>query len=258
MRKWPVLSGVLLLALAGGLEMLRHHPSGEKAGFRSAPPQDASLPEGGRPYQIPAEFLAVPPRSGPPSTYGALPTIKNEIYNSGPCEGGSLNEILSSHGSVWGYAAGNGPFESFETAAVYDLLARYLSCVGLARGDQAFCDYLPAWSSGGKDVGRSASPNFICRRYYTDVREAMKSGSSGACPADSQALCSAFLSRTEASCSALLEKLGASYCGSLDKARRRAAGGLTPEEVKEQLRKEDEERAAAESAGSGVRKTQGK
>ena len=169
--KWLVLAAALLLALAGALK-LRDKAVLEKAALLSGQPEQPGgpLPGGNTQYYIPAEFSAVPTRSGAPSAYGALPVIKQEIYDKGPCKGGSLNEMLSSHGRIWGYLAPYGSFQHADTSEVYDLLGRYLSCVGLARGDPAFCDYLPREGRRGKfEVDRFSSPNSKCRGYYMNV-----------------------------------------------------------------------------------------
>lgn len=171
MKKWQVLLAALLLAFAGGYRLLQQRRA---AGQGALPPVHVlpggqALPEDTTQYYIPEEFLSVPPRSGAPSTYGALPTIKNEIYDRGLCKGGSLNEILSSHGRLWGYEARYGAFRPAESEAVYDLLGRYLACVGLARRTPTYCDYLPGQSGGSVELGRFETPNYRCREYYTDV-----------------------------------------------------------------------------------------
>ncbi|MDP2866915.1 MAG: hypothetical protein Q8O90_11795, partial [Elusimicrobiota bacterium] len=232
MKKWPVLVAALLLAIAGGLKLLGHKTSPEGAG--SPPGQEpagVSPPGAGTQYYIPGEFSAVPPRSGAPSTYGALPTIKNKLYDSGPCKGGSLNEIFSAHGRIWGYLAPYGAFLNADNTEMYDLLGRYLACAGLANRNPSFCDYLPGESRGGMAVvSRAGSPNDKCLGYYQSV--STSSGPAEACPGDQRGLCSAFISKSEASCSALLAKAGSSYCAYLAKAQKRAGGyaGFSPEE----------------------------
>lgn len=172
MKKWQVLAAALLFALAGGLKLLQHRRA---AGQRELPPVHVLpggqlLPEDTTQYYIPEEFLAVPPKSGAPDTYGALPTIKNEIYGRGPCPGGSLNEILSSHGRTWGYEARHAAFRGEESLEVYGLLERYLACVALSRRSPGYCDYLPGQSRGGDlKIGRFESPNYKCRENYMNV-----------------------------------------------------------------------------------------
>lgn len=248
MKKWPILAAALLLASAGVLKLSQHRSYGS-AGLapEPLPAPGAPLPGGDSRYSIPEEFSAVPARSGAPSTYGALPTIKNELYDKGPCKGGSLNEIFSAHGRVWGYLSPYGSFLEEHNTATYDLLGRYLSCLGLAGGGPSFCDYLPGESRGGRAVvTREGSPNYRCAQYYLAVSSRAASG--GACPEGAGALCTAFASKSEASCSALLAKAGTEYCGYLAKAQKRAGGyaGLSPEEVKAAIRKEEEDKAAAE------------
>lgn len=245
MKKWPILAAALLLAFAGAFKVLRHN-----AGSAAPSPaqQDlVSLPNGEKLYVIPGEFSAVPARTAPPTTYGALPTIKDKAYDTGPCKGGSLNEIFSAHGRIWGELARHGSFRNTETAEVYDLLGRYLACMGLARGEPAFCDYLPAGSLGEKaEARRSNSPNYKCREFYANA--VTKAGSAEGCPADYGALCSAFVSRSEASCSALLAKLGSSYCACLADAQKRAGGyaGYSPEELQAAFKRDEAVKAAEE------------
>ncbi len=169
MKKWQVLAAVLLLALAGGLRLLRERPTKEPG----LPPVQVllngqALPEDTTRYYIPEEFLAVPPRTGRPAGHGPLPVIKNEAYDRGLCKGGSLNEILSSHGRVWGYGARHGSFREKESLEIYNLLAQYLACVGLARRAPEFCDYLPGENTQS-GVGFYESPNYACRDRYMNI-----------------------------------------------------------------------------------------
>ncbi|MDD5209773.1 MAG: hypothetical protein PHV36_10330 [Elusimicrobiales bacterium] len=255
MKKWLILAAALLLAFAAGIKYQQRKASFESAGFHAAQPAPdgaplpvpAPLPAGATLYSIPENFSAEISRSGAPSTYGALPTIKNKLYESGPCKGGSLNEIFSAHGRIWGYLAPYGSFSNTDNEDTYELLGKYLSCVGLARRDPSFCNYLPGESRGGRtDVPLLKSPNYKCGQYYLGVSSA--AGAAGGCPTGQEALCSAYLSKSEASCSALLAKLGSSYCAYLAKAQKRAGGyaGYSPEEVKAVFKKAEEEKAEAE------------
>lgn len=248
MKKWLVLVAALLFAVAGGLSILRHKRSLENAGFPPGrQPPGTHLPGAATQYYIPEEFSGAPSRSGPPSTYGAIRTIKNKIYDSGPCEGGSLNGIFSAHGRIWGYLAPYGSFRSADNKETYDLLGRYLACVGLARGDPSFCNYLPGESSGGRvSISRAGSPNDNCMGYYLSI--STRSGPAENCPEDYRGLCSAFISRSEASCSALLAQVGTSYCASLARAQKRAGGyaGYSPEELRALFKKQEEDKAALE------------
>ena len=246
MKKWLVLVAALLFALAGGLGFLRHKASLENAGPPPGQQAGLSLPGANTQYYIPEEFSAGATRSAAPATYGALPTIKNKLYDSGPCQGGSLNEIFSAHGRIWGYLAPYGAFRSADNKETYDLLGRYLACVGLARGDPSFCNYLPGESTGGMaSLSRAGSPNDNCLGYYLAVSTP---GGAGDCPEDRRGLCSAFLSKSEASCSALLAKARTSYCAFLAKAKERAGGypGYSPEELKALFKKQEEEKADLE------------
>lgn len=172
MKKWQVLAAALLLALGAGFRLLQQRKSAGQAALPPVHvlPDGQALPEDTTQYYVPEEFLSVPPRSGAPVTYGALPTIKNEIYDRGLCKGGSLNEILSSHGRVWGYEAQHGAFRAHETEEMYALVGRYLACVGLARRTPSYCDYLPGLDSGGsRKMDRFETPNYRCQEYYMDV-----------------------------------------------------------------------------------------
>jgi hypothetical protein len=160
MRKWAVLVIVLLLAAAAALQYGQRREELKKAAELPGQPQ----------HLLPKDLLAVPPVSGPPATYGALPTVKDAAYDRGACAGGSVNEMLSSHGKVWGYTASLRAFSPRETEAIYVLLASYFSCKGLAAGAPAYCDYLPAESGDGRGaVPLAKSPNFKCRTDYLDV-----------------------------------------------------------------------------------------
>lgn len=229
MKKWPILAAALLLALAGSQKFIQRKAS-ERSGSLYQEPAHGGVPvQGGDArYSIPAEFSSVPSRYGALSTFGALPTIKDKAYDTGPCKGGSLNEMFSAHGRIWGHLARHASFLGQENAVVYDLLARYLACMARERGSPAFCDYLPAVSRGGKaELERLNTPHNKCLEYYRDP----------AAPG------------TAASCSALLAKLGSSYCGYLAAAQKRARGyaGFSPEELQEALKKKEEEKAAAEA-----------
>lgn len=248
MKKWLVLVAALLFAIAGGLSVLRHKRAlGNAGSLPGRQPAGAHLPGASTQYYIPEEFSAVPSRSDVPSTYGAIRTIKNKLYDSGPCEGGSLNEIFSAHGRIWGYLAPYGSFRSADNKETYDLLGRYLACVGLARRNPSFCNYLPGESSGGRvSISRAGSPNDNCMGYYLSI--STRSGPAENCPEDYRGLCSAFISRSEASCSALLAKVGTSYCDSLARAQKRAGGyaGYSPEELKALFKKQEEDKADLE------------
>ncbi len=168
MKKWQVLAAASLL---GALAALRLLP----ALRRSAPAApDVStgqtLTAGATQYIEQAERLANSPQAGSGTTYTALPTIKDPAYDRGPCAGGSLNEIFSAHGRVWGRLGRYLAFTEKESAAVYSGLADYFACVGLAKGTPAPCDYLPADGSDGRNrVSYEDSANAACRAAYLNV-----------------------------------------------------------------------------------------
>ncbi|OGR77152.1 MAG: hypothetical protein A2X32_07680 [Elusimicrobia bacterium GWC2_64_44] len=172
MKKWQVLLAALLLASGVSFRVLQQRRASGQAELPPVHvlPGGQVLPEDTTQYYVPEEFLSVPPRSGAPTAYGALPTIKNGVYDRGLCQGGSLNEILSSHGRLWGYTARHASFRPAETEKMYGVLGRYLSCVGLARRSPSYCDYLPGLDSGASvKLDRFGTPNARCREFYTDV-----------------------------------------------------------------------------------------
>jgi hypothetical protein len=159
-KKTAVLAGLLLLAAAAALSVARR---------RSVPETVAPAPVQQQ-YSAFRELGSVPPRSGPPQTYGPLPTVGLDSCMKGPCPGGSVNEILSAHGRIWGYLGSYRSFEDADSSGTYRLLASYLACVGLSRVDPAFCDYLPAAGSDSKgNVPLVKSPNYECRLDYSEV-----------------------------------------------------------------------------------------
>lgn len=160
MKKWAVLAGVSLLSAAAWLASSRHKP---------APGENVPAPAAQQ-YGALDKIVAVPRRSGPPLTYGPLPTIGLGSCMKGPCPGGSVNDILSAHGRIWGYIGDYRSFAPGETKETYALLSDYLACLGLAAHDQAYCDYLPAAGSDARaSVGPEESPNYACRGAYAGV-----------------------------------------------------------------------------------------
>ena len=86
-----------------------------------------------------AQVSICPPGKGP----GAI--IPKAFMTAANCPPGrSLNGLLSSHGTVWGYLAfGPDAFSKAENDAVYGLLAEYFSCQAVLYGDMEMCNYLP-------------------------------------------------------------------------------------------------------------------
>jgi hypothetical protein len=161
MKKAVILTGLAVLMAAAVFSALRR---------RSEPPRELPPAPVQQQYAPLAQMVAVPRRSGPPATYGPLQSIGLEACSTGPCPGGSVNEMLSAHGRIWGYIGNYRSFEDADTVETYRLLSSYLACVGLSRGDPAFCDYLPAAGSDSKGtVPLSKSPNYQCRKEYAEV-----------------------------------------------------------------------------------------
>jgi hypothetical protein len=159
MKKAAVLCGVLLLAAAIAISLLQ----------RRSVPKDISTAPAPQQYTPLNDIAAVPRRSGPPATYGPLPTVGLDACAKGVCNGGSVNDILSGHGRIWGYVGNYRSFEDADTRETYRLLSSYLACVGLSRGDAAFCDYLPSGNDAKGPVPLAKSPNYLCRRDYAEV-----------------------------------------------------------------------------------------
>jgi len=113
------------------------------------------------PMQAPARsvFAAPAVKAGP----GPLPTIPAEFAKASICPSGkSLNDILSSHGKVWG---GNSVFQqntftTDENNAIYGLLAQFFSCNAVAYGDLKMCNFLPGEMY--KKQKYFDSPNYQC------------------------------------------------------------------------------------------------
>ncbi|MEI7528446.1 MAG: hypothetical protein WCK76_05825 [Elusimicrobiota bacterium] len=93
---------------------------------------------------------------------GPIPAILSNFANAPVCrDGKSLNDILSSHGRLWGYSA-TGPeaFYKNENDAVYALLAKYFSCQAVAADNPDMCNFLPGAQSGKENYFHS--PNYQC------------------------------------------------------------------------------------------------
>ena len=98
----------------------------------------------------PAKFAvpsAKPVFSPPPvvTTKGPIPTIPADFAKAPVCATGTtLNDILSSHGKVWGYSAYEPTaFTKTENDAVYNLLAKFFSCQAVIYGDTKMCNFVP-------------------------------------------------------------------------------------------------------------------
>lgn len=106
----------------------------------------------------PAAFRAPAEMAGP----GPLPVI-NADFAKAPIgyTGKSLNDVLSSHGKIWGNATfGPDVFTKEENDALYGLLAQFFSCNAVAYGDLNMCNFLPGALT--KKDRYFASPNYKC------------------------------------------------------------------------------------------------
>ena len=86
-------------------------------------------------------FKAPAQMAGP----GPIPTIPADFAKA-PIgyTGKSLNDILSSHGKIWGNATfGPDVFTKEENDVIYGLLGQFFSCSAVAYGDLHMCNYLP-------------------------------------------------------------------------------------------------------------------
>lgn len=111
----------------------------DAARMYEAPPVQETRPTGA--IKAPAKAAFTPPAQM--AGAGPLPTINADFARS-PVLGRSLNDVLSSHGSVWGGATfGPDAFTPEENNALYGVLAQFFSCNAVAAGDLNMCNFLP-------------------------------------------------------------------------------------------------------------------
>ncbi|MDO8804439.1 MAG: hypothetical protein Q7R35_08405 [Elusimicrobiota bacterium] len=119
-------------------------------------PGGVSLPAESTAYAASPEGVAEPAKFAVPSAKtiftppaakaarGAIAAIPAEFAKQTLCAGKSLNDILASHGKVWGYSAYSPEaFTKPENDAVYGLLAKFFSCQAVVYGDLDMCNYVP-------------------------------------------------------------------------------------------------------------------
>ncbi|MCX5785587.1 MAG: hypothetical protein NTX59_07850 [Elusimicrobia bacterium] len=176
MKKWGALTIVLIL---GVMLVLQYFLKKKEAGV--IPPPAATGGSGTAGVALPAgnpavsaydaqHPLTMPAAGGASSTYGPLPTIKGEDFQRGECKDGAMNDILSSHGKIWGTALPTGGFSAGESVQIYSLLSKYFTCAAFARHDVSFCDNLPADGTSGKvKIAFEQSPDYACRKGYTEI-----------------------------------------------------------------------------------------
>jgi hypothetical protein len=150
-------------------------PAGQATPMPEAQQQGVPLPaEASIPYTPPP---AQETRPASPIRSSAKPvfTPPAQMAGSGPLPlinadfartpigytGKSLNEILSSHGKVWGGATfGADAFTPDENHSLYGVMAQFFSCMAVAYGDLNMCNYLPgALTKKDRYFG---SPHYAC------------------------------------------------------------------------------------------------
>ena len=165
MKKW----GILVLVIAGGMLLALKYFSNKslKEGAKSAVPGQeqqtgVALPPSATAYSYP---VTAGPYSDGTGSYDYIALPEEITPYKGACEGGSLNEMRSTHGRYWGYFARYTPFSSTDTNKMYNLVAGYVGCVALAHDDISLCDSLPGEAEqGGIKVETEMSLRYKCRK----------------------------------------------------------------------------------------------
>lgn len=100
-----------------------------------------------------------------------LPSGPQSAYKGG-CNGGSLQDMMASHGTEWGYIvpSASAAFTLGETYAVYDHLSSYFACVAVSSAAPDLCAGLPAAAEGGGlNIARHMSPGGLCAEKVQPV-----------------------------------------------------------------------------------------
>ncbi len=180
MKKSVVITIVGLLAVVLFLQYLQRRNTGPQlpaAGVASQPdmnPGGVPLPAEATVYAAqptqetrPTGPITAPPKavfSAPASMAGpgALPTIPADFAKASICSSGkSLNDILSSHGKIWGNSHfTQTSFAKEENDMIYGLLAQFFSCNAVAYGNLNMCNFLPGVMD--KKDKYFSSPNYKC------------------------------------------------------------------------------------------------
>ncbi len=169
MKKWTILVIVALAAVLLAMQYLMERKRGPVPGPAGQPaPSEqigVALPPGATAYELPEAADNYVPEAAGGSAYGSpiyLPFIQSAY--KGACEGGSLKDMISTHGSYWGFFARGVAFNLDETNKMYGMLSDYVACSAAARLDISLCDSLPGASQGGAvSVSQESSPNYLCR-----------------------------------------------------------------------------------------------
>ncbi|HAH31627.1 MAG TPA: hypothetical protein DCL44_04870 [Elusimicrobia bacterium] len=154
MKKWTVLVFIALLGLILGLRYLSKKNEAkveQNAGMQLSEPVGVALPQGVNTYSPSGSVASSPADS----------SALDAAASKGACEGGALNDILSSHGVSWGYSTKGVVFEPSETEKIYEALENYFSCEAVAMDDMAACGPLTT-DSGDKGDVRFSNPRYKC------------------------------------------------------------------------------------------------
>ncbi len=118
-------------------------------------------------------------------------------------------------------------------------------CAAAAQGPSALAAYLtqkiPEFPSARgvylPDSLSSCGGDQNCRNNFS-VYKALKAGSADSCPENLKPFCNAFIDKTRAACAPIINEMSKDYCASLADANKRSKGfaGLTPDQVKEELK----------------------
>jgi hypothetical protein len=169
MKKWSVLVIIVLCGLLLSLKFLSRKNSAELS-VPVAPAQEESgvaLPAAATGYvapeTAPAAATVVPYVEGAGDYNGLMLPPLARAY-AGACQGGSLEDMRSTHGRYWGYFAKNIPFSFEDTRKMYDYTASYVACSAVARGSVELCSSLPGEASaGGMKVDGKMSVSYQCK-----------------------------------------------------------------------------------------------
>ncbi|OGS07507.1 MAG: hypothetical protein A2270_09585 [Elusimicrobia bacterium RIFOXYA12_FULL_51_18] len=171
MKKW----GILLLVVLGGLLLGLQYfiNKGEKKLVMQSGPTSTGQPLGVALPPATTGYIVSELSNNAGAEVGAgdynnlvLPNVPTAY--KGACPGGSLADIVSSHGKIWGYFVPKSviAFGFKENETIYNFIGDYVGCVAAARSDVSLCEILPAEAEG---LILNVSPAFYCRSRSTPV-----------------------------------------------------------------------------------------
>lgn len=128
-------------------------------------------------------------------------------------------------------------------------------CAASAKGVEGFTTYARGRFSDFSEFERAIGVNKkACGAIQSCLSlnrlwEGVRTGNPGACPEDYAPHCAAQVRKSPAPCSEILSRMSRKYCGYHKELLKAGGGyaGMTAEEVKEELRKKAEAKAAAEA-----------